>query len=90
MFICPSKEEIKRKVEENAQYYLGIEIIMQNKPISTQQFSTNKFGTYRYVFAVLLHVSFLVLLCTKGSTAIEIFSSNFLQDLSTRNVLEIK
>uniref|UniRef100_T1HV01 J domain-containing protein n=1 Tax=Rhodnius prolixus TaxID=13249 RepID=T1HV01_RHOPR len=46
MFICPSKEEIKRKVEENAQYYLGIEIIMQNKPISTQQFSTNKFGTY--------------------------------------------
>ncbi|KAK9497827.1 hypothetical protein O3M35_003746 [Rhynocoris fuscipes] len=46
MFICPNKDEIKKKIDENSQIYLGIEILIQNKPISVQQHSFTRFGNY--------------------------------------------
>lgn len=49
MFVAPRREEIKRKLEENAQLYLAIDVKVQNKPVPVEYFHNNRLGEYRFV-----------------------------------------
>ncbi|XP_024081075.1 dnaJ homolog subfamily C member 13 isoform X2 [Cimex lectularius] len=46
LFVCQKKVEIKKKIEENSSYYLGIDIKIQVKAEQIDYFIENRFGNF--------------------------------------------
>lgn len=47
MFISSNIEEIVRKIQENATYFLYISIDLLSEEITLEEFASNRFGSYR-------------------------------------------
>ncbi|KAL1130026.1 hypothetical protein AAG570_012969 [Ranatra chinensis] len=46
LFICGNREDMKHKVQRNAQLYIGVDIRLQNKPVSLDYFLKNRLGKF--------------------------------------------
>lgn len=47
MFISQNRDEIIRKILENATYYLSLKIEVATEEISLEEFANRRFGEYR-------------------------------------------